>query len=498
MRALTAEQMRAADVAACARLGDVALMRAAGRALAGAIGTAPRRVVAFAGSGNNGGDAFAALAELDASIVRLVYARAAREPSDARRDAEARAKAAGVELRALPEDAASADTALAGADVVLDGLLGVGGQSRPAAEYEAAIAALNARRRAGAQLLAIDVPTGVDPTTGTVAACAVQATLTVCLGAPKLGLLLEPARAAVGRLVVDSIGMRDEVERAAGPRYAVLFGDEFAQLRPSRGAAMDKRGAGAPLVIAGSAQFPGAAVLCARAAARAGAGYVTVATPSDAAAALRMHLIEQVVVPVDERDVAGAIAALLDLTNHASSVAVGPGLGLSDATGQIVRGVLEQLALPVVIDASALFHLAKHLELLRGLRCVVTPHEREFARLSGEGTIAPGTRIERLRRFVDRTGIVTLLKGPVTLIDDGTTMHVNPTGTAALATAGTGDVLSGIIATLLAQGLAPVDAARVGAYWHGVAGRLAGERRAVGVVAGDVIEELAAATTAPP
>ena len=124
------------------------------------------------------------------------------------------------------------------------------------------------------------------------------------------------------------------------------------------------------------------------------------------------------------------------------------------------------------MDASALFHLSKRLELLRGKPCVVTPHAGEFARLSGRGTVAPGTRVERIREFVDRTGVTTLLKGSDTLVYDGAgPVHINPTGTNALATAGTGDVLTGIIATLLSQGLSPVDAACAGAYWHGLAGQ---------------------------
>jgi NAD(P)H-hydrate epimerase len=149
--------------------------------------------------------------------------------------------------------------------------------------------------------------------------------------------------------------------------------------------------------------------------------------------------------------------------------------------------------LPIVADASALFHFAKHLDMLRGKRIVLTPHEGEFARLSGKGTIKDGERIDRLREFVDRTGVTTLLKGDATLIYDGKVMHVNTTGTPLLATAGTGDVLTGIIATLLSQGLAPVDAARVGAYWHGLAARKAGAHRQVGVIARDVADALGSA-----
>jgi NAD(P)H-hydrate epimerase len=183
---------------------------------------------------------------------------------------------------------------------------------------------------------------------------------------------------------------------------------------------------------------------------------------------------------------------LIDISGHNSSVAIGPGLGLDDRTGAIVTGFLARNTLPVVIDASALFHLAKHLDVLSGKQAVVTPHAGEFARLSGKGTIKPGERVERLREFVLRTGITTLLKGTDTVVFGGTTMHLNATGTNALATAGTGDVLTGIVATLLSQGLSLVDAARVGAYWHGLAGRHAASVRPVGVIAGDVVDSLAA------
>jgi NAD(P)H-hydrate epimerase len=172
-------------------------------------------------------------------------------------------------------------------------------------------------------------------------------------------------------------------------------------------------------------------------------------------------------------------------------------LGLDERTGEIVSLFLQANQLPIVIDASGLFHLSKRLELLRDKPGVVTPHTGEFARLSGRGTIAPGTRVERIREFVDRTGITTLLKGSDTLVYDGATVHINPTGTNALATAGTGDVLTGIIATLLSQGLSPVDAARAGAYWHGLAGLRVAQQRRIGVVAGDVLEALGEALPKP-
>jgi NAD(P)H-hydrate epimerase len=160
--------------------------------------------------------------------------------------------------------------------------------------------------------------------------------------------------------------------------------------------------------------------------------------------------------------------------------------------------VISGTKLPVVADASALFHLGKHLTDFSDARLVLTPHAGEFARLSGRGTIAAGERLTRLRAFVDEFGIATLLKGRTTLIADRRSVHLNPTGTPALATAGSGDVLTGIIATLLAQGLGPVDAARVGAYWHGRAGQVAAAERPVGTIARDVADALGRAAQVPP
>ena len=491
MRAVTAAQMRAIDAAAVGREGEVALMRAAGEAIARLVDEYARgdgAVVAIAGAGNNGGDAYAALAAYGGPRTRIVYGDPQAEGSPARRDARERARIAGVEERALPPDVAT----LHDAALVLDGVLGANARLPLDAGSARLVEAINA---SGAPVLALDVPTGVDPTTGAIDGLAVRATATIALGRPKLGCLREEARAHVGMLWCAPIGMRDDDARGVDdPPSSVMTAAEFTALLPRRPLDADKRSSGAPLVVAGSAQFPGAAVLCAWGAARAGAGYVTVAAPAAAAETLRAHLIEQVVVTYDEDDAEGAARTILDLTGRCTSIAIGPGMGLSDTLGEIVNTVLAQTTLPVVADASALYHLSKRLGAYRDKLLVLTPHAGEFARLSGKGTIAPGERLARLRAFVDQHGIVTLLKGATTLIAARDATHCNPTGTNALATAGTGDVLSGVIATLLSQGLSPVDAARTGAYWHGLAGALAASQRKRGVVAHDVAEALGPAS----
>ncbi len=496
MRVVTAAEMRAIDAAAVARDGEVALMRAAGEAIARLIdryahGDGP--VIGVAGSGNNGGDAYAALAAYAGPRRRIVYGDRFAAGSAARRDARERALVAGVEERALPADAG----ALRSAALVLDGVLGANARLPLDPASAALVRAMNG---SGAAVLALDVPTGLEPSTGAADDDVVHAVATIALGRPKLGCFLERGRDVSGALWCAPIGMReDDAPGAEAAPASVLDPDEFAALLPQRSEDADKRSAGAPLIVAGSSQFPGAAVLCAWGAARAGAGYVTVAAPRGAAEALRAHLVEQVVVTYDESDPDGAVRTILDLTNRCDSIGIGPGLGLSDAFGTIVNGVLGATALPVVADASALYHLAKKMPAYRDKPLVITPHAGEFARISGKGTIAPGERLARLRAFVDEHRVVTLLKGRTTLIASRDATHVNPTGSSALATAGTGDVLTGAIATLLAQGLAPVDAARAGAYWHGRAGQIALAQRHRGVIARDVADALGkASVTAPP
>lgn len=450
---LTVKEMRDADDAAIGRVGQDALMREAGERIAEWIRLhvpPGERIVAFAGPGNNGGDAAAAFAALGKDYDTLL-------------------------VRDFPKSDEDARALLAGCALAIDAIFGTGARSPIPKSMQPAVRALDRRYQA---TLAIDVPTE-----------GVRASATIALGALKPQLLLEPTRDDAGELWIGDIGITEEELHANARTYSTIDEAGFLALLPKRAHDADKRSAGAPLVIAGSEQFPGAAILCARAAARAGAGYVTVATPAGAAATLRNHLIEQVVVTIG--------SDLAEIAKRNSAVAIGPGLPLDDATGEILRTFIAQVQLPMVVDASALFHIGKHLELLRHKKCVLTPHEGEFARLSGKGTIKPGERESRLREFVERTGITTLLKGPDTLICDGKRMrfdhvHINSVSSPALATAGTGDVLTGIIATLLSQGLSPFAAARAGAYWHGRTAAHCAATRHVGVVAGDLPEALGA------
>lgn len=486
--------MRDADAAAGEIVGRPTLMRNAGERIAERIRSRlpdGGRIVAFAGPGDNGGDAFAALSSLDARYRRVIYADVAKKPSQARQIAEQRARESGISTGTLPTRDDEARRCVDEASLVIDGLFGTGSRLPVGERYAAAVKVMDARH---VPVLAVDIPTGIDAASGESDEIAVRASETVTLAALKPGLLLEASRELVGELWCAQIGITDGTLRDHALSYAALDDAEFCRRMPQRSIESDKRKAGAPLIVAGSRQFPGAAVLCALAAARAGAGYVTVVAPTSAAAALRTHLIEQVVIEYKDDEPSDAVIdSIIDVSGRNSSVAIGPGLGLDERTSAIARGIVSRTSLPIVADASALFHFAKHLDEFREKQLVLTPHAAEFARLSGKGTIAQGQRIPRLREFVGRTGITTLLKGLATLVYDGKTTFINTTGTNALATAGTGDVLTGIVGTLLSQGLSAFDAACMGAYWHGLAGKYAAQQRRTGVIARDVIDSLAQA-----
>jgi len=405
------------------------------------------RVALLVGSGNNGADtlwAGAALARRGAQVVAVLAGEAVP-------DALAGLLAAGGRV--------GAPDALAGADVVLDGLVGIGGRGplRPAA------AELVAAVPAGADVVAVDVPSGVDADTGAVTGTAVRADLTVTFGSLTPGLLL--AREHVGQLRLVELGL-------ALPFASVeaLEAGDVADLLPRPGRSSDKYTRGVLGVVAGSQVYPGAAVLCVGAAVRAGAGMVRFAGAPHAAEQVRARWPEVVVTESSPLD-AGRVQAWV----------VGPGLG-PDAADRVE--VVLSADVPVLLDADALTICAEHPEWLRRRRfpTMLTPHDREFERF---GAPVGADRVGAARRLAGELGVHVLLKGDATVVVGPTGVaRVNPTGTAALATAGSGDVLAGGVGALLAQGLDPLDAGSVGAWLHGRAGVLsaAGATTSAGLV----------------
>jgi ADP-dependent NAD(P)H-hydrate dehydratase / NAD(P)H-hydrate epimerase len=426
------------------------LMSRAGRAVADeALRRFPdaRRFVGVCGRGANGGDGRIALGVLES---------------------------AGRETR-IADDASLED-----ADVVIDALFGTGFHGEPREEAARLIEAINA---AAAPVVSVDLPSGVDASTGEVAGACVDAALTVTFHGLKVGLAVAPGRFHAGEIVVADIGLEPvETEHR-------LVDRDILGLVPRKQPDENKYSAGTVLLVGGSPGLTGAPSLAAEAAFRADAGYVAVAVPESTLPVFEQRLLEAVKLPCPEEDgliSPRAVDAIAEFAQKAGAVALGPGLGRGSGPREVVRRLLTELDRPLVIDADGLFGLEP---FERSGPTVLTPHEGELARLLGEesGWVA-AHRLEAGLRGAERFGAVCLLKGADTIVaSPGEGALVCALGTPALATAGSGDVLTGIVSAFLAKGLEPRVAAAAAAAAQGVASTLVPK---AGAVASDVLREL--------
>lgn len=468
--AYAVEPVRAAEAALMKTVPEGALMARAAAGLAATCAGLLRRrrgrvygsvVVLLVGAGNNGGDALYAGARLAGRGARVT---AICLGASAHGGGVSALRAAGGWFADAASPAGPA--ALDDADLVLDGITGIGGRGplRPQA------AVLVARAEAGAAtIVAVDVPSGVDASTGEVAGAAVHADVTVTFGGLKAGLVVEPGSLHAGVVELVDIGLAPALAAAGRPDVEVLTAADVAAVLPRPHGVTDKYRRGVLGVRAGSVAYPGAAVLCAGAAARSGAGMVRFLGPDPVAQAVLARWPEVVVGD-------GQVQAW----------ALGPGLDRPEEAQELL-----ERPQPVVVDAGALavFRPGRAEALL-------TPHAGELARLLGvDRADIEARRLHWVREAAARLQAVVLLKGLTTLVaaPDGR-VRANPTGTPWLATAGSGDVLTGLAGALLAQGLGPFDAGAVAAWVHGLAARLAAEDAPV--VAEDVLDALPAAMAA--
>jgi len=471
------------------------LMERAGRAVANATievagGVYGRRVVVVCGKGNNGGDGFVAARHLARRGVRVDVV--AIDSGDDHGPASTnRARLAEEGLVALRWDGERAVRALARADVAVDAIFGTGFHGKPEGAWQEAIDSIDA---SPAPVVAVDMPSGVDGATGAVLGSAVWAHLTVAFGAAKLGSVLLPGAERAGTIRVVDIGFPDDL---VPPGIGLIEREDVAAMLPKRDLQGHKRSSGVVLVVAGSRSMTGAPALIARAAGRVGAGLVIVATPHDALPAVAAHAAEAVFLPLAQTGAgtvaAGALDAVLDAAEGADAVAIGPGLSRDDETARLVRDLVARCTSPIVLDADGLNAFEGDAGGLarRAADTVLTPHDGEFARLMLRSASEMPDRVSAARALADASHAVALLKGTRTVIaQPGGPARVNPTGTPALATAGTGDVLTGMIGGLLARGLSGLEAAAAGAFVHGLAGQRAGAALGEGALAGDVIERI--------
>jgi hydroxyethylthiazole kinase-like uncharacterized protein yjeF len=488
-RLVTSDEMRGMDHEAIEGRGipGYELMLRAGRGVADSIlanfsDLEDARVVILAGPGNNGGDGFVAARFLNEDDMRPVVILVGTEPAKLKGDA-ARAHADWVkvdgETLAAPDEAAwkRVRDELVEADLVVDALLGTGTKGAPRGLIGEVVEELE---DVEAPVVAVDVPTGVDADDGRVEGACVNADLTVTMALPKRGHFFYPGRAFTGALEWVDIGIPDEIlERGEGLRAYVIEAEDVMERLPDREPEMHKGDRGRLLVVGGSAGLTGAVALSSRAAVRAGAGLVTAGVPLSLNDVLEVKLTEVMTLPLPELEARALSREAFDSIalfqpGRLTALAVGPGAGRHPSTRALIQRIIGEIDLPTVLDADGLNAFAGEADLLRssaaGPRLVLTPHPGEFAALTGEdmGPILE-RRMETASKWARRLGVVMVLKGAPTVIADpeSESVYVNPTGSEALATGGTGDVLTGLISGFLAQGLDPVDAAITGVFLHG-------------------------------
>jgi len=489
------DAVRAAEQALMALVPDGTLMRRAAAGLASAcaslLARSPgyvygARVVVLAGSGDNGGDALYA----GALLARRGAAVTAITGQKAHPGGTAELRAAGGRI--------TADADADAADLIIDGLLGIGGRGGLREPFAGLAAAAQRARQAGATVVAVDLPSGIDADTGAVAGPAVRADVTVTFGAIKPGLLIDPGAGHAGPVELVDIGLRPYLK--GQPAALAPQNDDIAALLPRPTAESDKYRRGVVGIVAGSDRYGGAAVLAAGGAIRGGAGMVRVLTGSGPAAAVRqtwpealltVHPAEADTTARSEEEIEQAGRDQVASAGRVQAWVAGPGMGTGEDSAARLAAVLAT-DLPVLVDADGLTILSQAADLLpRQAPTLITPHAGELARLlRTDAASVAAARLEHARRAAAELGVTVLLKGSTTVIAQPgeETVLVNPTGTPWLATAGTGDVLSGLAGSLLAQGLPTPQAALAAAYLHGLAARIAASGAPIGAF--DVVRAL--------
>jgi NAD(P)H-hydrate epimerase len=485
------------------------LMERAGRGCARLIedgygGEEPGGVTIFAGAGNNGGDGFVIaryLAEADWEVSVHLLKPGEQLSGDAAGNYERLMELADDRDNIVVFDAADAGWLeeaiedISTADVVVDAILGTGVSGAPHGPMLDAIRLIN---EFTGPVVAIDIPSGVNGTSGETPGEAVLATETLTIGAPKVGTLFHPGRSHCAEVRVVDIGFPDEIIDRHADSLHLLDLPEAAARLPFRAPDAHKFDAGTAVVVAGSREYRGAALLCAEAALRGGAGMVYLGVPMSIRDDIDVALPEVITVPLPESDVGTAVPAAVDTLGpyleRAHALGVGPGIGRHPETAAFVEALVKASSLPVVLDADAIAAFDGRADALGSLAAsrdlVITPHSGELGRLLGETMPeAALERIEITRRIAGLLGLTLVHKGAPTLVGhprDG--VYVNTAGSSALATGGTGDVLTGFITSFLAQGAKGLDAALVGCLLHARAGDAAAEETGKrGVIAGDLL-----------
>ena len=503
MRVVFPHEMAALDRAAIENgIPSLDLMERAGRAVAeqarDLLGIcAGRKVSIVAAKGNNGGDGLVAARYLSSwgAAVKVFMLGGEEDLSADTAANHRRLLEEGGEV--LPGGASIPGDALYGSDLVIDAIFGTGFRGTASGDHSMAIEAVNA---SGAPVLAVDIPSGVEAASGTTAGPAVRAARTVTFAWPKVGLYLYPGAECAGEVVVVDIGIPTHLlDEVVESEIFTIEEELVSALLPRRRPDAHKGECGRVLVVAGSVGLTGAAALCSRSAMRTGAGVVTLGVPAGLNPILEVKLTEVMTLPLADKESMNlgeeALETILETLEGYDVLALGPGVGTAPDTRKVVKELLRRVDKPLILDADGLNCAASQIDCLSGrdYPTVITPHPGELGRLLGMNAAEiQASRLSSAAEAAGRFGCITVLKGANTLVasPDGR-VYINTLAVSGLATAGSGDVLTGCIAALCAQGLEPLEAALSGVYVHARAAELAAHLvGSIGMVAGDVVSHL--------
>lgn len=498
---VTASEMKEIDRKAAEVFGTPThdLMENAGKGLSKVIFKQypeTRKIAIFCGKGNNGGDGLVAARYLSgkANVVVFLLCRKEEMSGDAGANLD-KYKGKLFEITS-EEEFKKTISGASKANIIVDAILGTGLKAELTGQYRSVVEGINSL---GKKVVSVDIPSGISSDTGQVMGAAVKADLTITFGIPKLGLYLFPGTEHAGKVEVIDIGFPEALTSGEAVKTGIIERSDIALLFPKRQKDTHKGTYGHLLVVAGSRGKTGAAAMVSTAALRTGAGLVTLAVPKNLQPIYEMKLTEVMTEPLSEGERwsigENALGEILSLADDMNAVAIGPGIVSTSASLKVMAGLIEDLPHPVVIDAGGIDAIASYPEILKNAKGqrVITPHPGEMGRLLGiSSREIQADRVGIARRYAEENNVCVVLKGAHTVIamPEGK-VFINTTGNSGMATAGTGDVLTGMIAGLLAQRFKPEQAALAAVYLHGLAGNMVmDEKGEYGIMATDIIEKI--------
>lgn len=464
--------------------------------------TVSESIVVVCGKGNNGGDGYL-LAKFLINSGYRVRCFSLCDPSELKGEAKkafTELISTGINVITIKDaqDLNDFTDQIDNAALIVDAILGTGGRGNPKGIYADLINLVN---KSNAKVIAVDTPSGMNNDNGQIFSPCIKAHTTIAMGYPKLGAFFYPARNNIGSLMIKDLGYPEKIFDKNFSQIYFLSHEEVSDLLPKRKVAGSKFDHGLAMMLCGSKGMTGSAVLASMAAMRSGAGMVHLLSPESSLDTLASHLIEVVLHGLDETSKgtasSKALEQIMQMSNDMHAICIGPGISHEAETSELVREMVSNLDKPIVLDADGLNAYKARSEELKNHKAelLITPHEGEFKRLFGELPVEPDAKLKQLKAIAKDYNMTILYKGmPTLVVEPSGRSFILPFGNSGMATAGSGDVLSGIITGFVAQGATMVDAAILGAYVHSTAGDLASEELGEhSLMARDILAKIAAA-----